>query len=64
MQSFPEYTVTDEGVVEERVSMPSDLKIYHKIRIPKVMFLAVTARPPPNTDLMERLACGPSLLRL
>ena len=23
-RDFPEYTVTDEGVVEERVSMPSD----------------------------------------
>ena len=43
---FPEYTVTDEGVVEERVrvSMPSDPKIYHKTRNPKVMLLAVTAR--------------------
>ena len=45
---FPKYTVTDEGVVEERVSMPSDPKIYHKTRIPKVMFLAVTARPRPE----------------
>ena len=45
---FPEYTVTDEGVVEGQVSMPSDPKIYHKTRIPKVIFLAVTARPRPE----------------
>ena len=59
MQSFPEYTVTDEGVVEERVSMPSDLKIYHKTRIPKVMFLAVTARPPPKYGFDGKVGLWP-----
>ena len=45
---FPEYSVTDECIVQERVSMPTDPKIYHKTRILKVMFLAVTARLRPE----------------
>ena len=56
---FPEYTVTDEGVVEGRVSMPSDPKIYHKTRIPKVIFLAVTARPRPEYGFDGKVGLWP-----
>ena len=59
---FPEYTVTDEGVVEVRVSMPSDpsdTKIYHNTRIPKVMFLAVTARPRPEYGFDGKVCLWP-----
>ena len=56
---FPECSVTDDVVAEERVSMPSDLKIYHKTRIPKVMFLAVTARPHPEYSLDGKVGRWP-----
>ena len=58
---FPEYPVTDEGVVQERVrvSMPSDPKIYHKTRIQKVIFLTVTACLRPEYGFDGKVAFRP-----
>ena len=42
---FPRHKRTESGEIQRVVHMPSNPKIFHKSRMPKVMFLAVTARP-------------------
>ena len=42
---FPQHVQTESGDVERRVNMPADPRVFHKSRMPKVMFLAVTAKP-------------------
>eukprot|EP00117_Sycon_ciliatum_P044524 scpid94515/ scgid32113/ len=42
---FPQTVVNDKGETERVVNMPADPRVYHKSRMPKVMFLAVTAKP-------------------
>ena len=40
----PNFEESNEGV-DRIVTMPADPKLFHNLRTPKVMFLAVTARP-------------------
>ena len=42
---FPQYKKYPDGRVEKEILMPANPTVYHKSRMPRVMFLAVTARP-------------------
>ena len=53
--------MTDEGVVEERVrvSIPSDPKIYHKTRNPKVVVVVVKLHfNSPDAQALLPSRCG------
>ena len=47
---FPKHVRNEDGDMESSVVMPGNPKVYHKSRMPKVMFLAVTAKPRPDHD--------------
>ena len=59
---FPKYTKHPDGHVESEVRMPVDAKLYHKTRMPKVMFLAVTARPHAEYNFDGKLGIWPFTL--
>ena len=42
---FPRFARNEWGEVERTVNMPADPRVYYKSRMPKVTFLAVTAKP-------------------
>ena len=60
---FPQFTVNEStGEVERTVQMPADGSVYHKSRMPKVMFLAATARPRPEYGFDGKIGIWPFTL--
>ena len=55
---FPRFTRV-EGQVERTVPMPADVRVYHKSRMPKIMFLALTAKPCPEHDFDGKIGIWP-----
>ena len=56
---FPKHVRNEDGEVESTVAMPGNAKVYHKSRMPKVMFLAVTAKPRPEHDFDGKVGIWP-----
>lgn len=56
---FPSYRTNDDGEREHVITMPADAKLYHKSRVPKVMFLAVTAKPRPEYKFDGKVGIWP-----
>ena len=56
---FPQSIRNGDGELQRVVTMPASPKIYHKSRMPKVMFLAVTARPRPEHGFDGKLGLWP-----
>ena len=60
---FPKYVQNEQGEIERTVSLPADSALYHKSRAPKVMFLAVVARPRPEYAFDGRIGLWPFTLQ-
>ena len=56
---FPQSIRNGDGELQRVVTMHASPKIYHKSRMPKVMFLAVTARPRPEHGFDGKLGLWP-----
>ena len=59
---FPRFTRIESGKVERTVNMPADLRAYRKLCMPKVMFLAVTAKPRDEYDVDRKVGIWPFTL--
>ena len=59
---FPTFQVNDEGELQSKIKMPASAKVYHKSRQPRVMFLAVTAKPRPEYQFDGKVGIWPFTL--
>ena len=59
---FPRFASNESGEVERTVNMPADPRVYYKSRMPKVMFLAVTAKPRDEYDFDGKVGIWPFTL--
>ena len=59
---FPIFQVNDEGELQSKIKMPASAKVYHKSRQPRVMFLAVTAKPRPEYQFDGKVGNWPFTL--
>ena len=58
----PRFARNESGEVEHTVNMPANPRVYHNSRMPKVMFLAVTANPRDEYDFDRKVGIGPFTL--
>ena len=59
---FPTFQVNDEGDLQSKIKMPASTKVYYKSRQPRVMFLAVTAKPRPGYQFDGKVGIWPFTL--
>ena len=59
---FPTFQVNDDGELQSKNMMPTIDKVYHKSRQPRVMFLAVIAKPRPGHQFDGKVGIWPVTL--
>ena len=59
---FPRFARSECGEVEHTVNMPANPLVYNNSRMPKVMFLAVTAKPRDEYDFEGKVGIRPFTL--